>query len=114
MPFFKKSTTNEDVAGGGDASMFGLTRDQIKELMELRGKELIDQLNSSAYNGIDGILEKLCVDKNTGLDANNQQDLEQRHIAYGRNQIPHKSISHVPFTRYILLHWCISRFCSTH
>ncbi|CAF1126351.1 unnamed protein product [Adineta steineri] len=96
----KKSATNEDIAsgGGGDCSMFGLTRDQIKEFMELRGKELIEKLNSSNYNGIDGILEKLKVDKAKELDSNNQQDLQQRHIAYGKNHIPQKSISYLPFT----------------
>ncbi|CAF1096007.1 unnamed protein product [Adineta steineri] len=75
MSFFKKkSATNEDIAsGGGDSSMFGLTRDQTKELMEL-------------------------LDKTKELDSNNQQDLQQRHIAYGKNHIPRKPISYLPFT----------------
>ncbi|CAF4262664.1 unnamed protein product, partial [Adineta steineri] len=30
--------------------------------------------------------------------TNNQQDLQQRHIAYGKNQIPRKPISYLPFT----------------
>ncbi|CAF1126331.1 unnamed protein product [Adineta steineri] len=100
MSFFKKkSATNEDIANaGGDSSMFGLTRDQIKEFMSLRGKELIEKLNSSNYNGTDGILEKLKVDKTKGLDSNNQQDPQHRHIAYGKNQIPQKPISYLPFT----------------
>ncbi|CAF0917329.1 unnamed protein product [Rotaria sordida] len=99
MSLFKhKSATNEDVAGGGDCSMFGLTLDQLKELIQLRGKELMEKLNSSDYNGVEGVLEKLKVDKNKGLDSNNQQDLEQRRIAYGKNQIPRKQISHIPLT----------------
>ncbi|CAF1221635.1 unnamed protein product [Adineta steineri] len=100
MSFFKKkSATNEDIAnGGGDSSMFGLTRDQIKEFMSLREKELIEKLNSSNYNGIDGILEKLKVDKTKRLDSNNQQDLQQRHIAYGKNHIPRKN--NIIFTTY--------------
>ena len=91
MPPNRKSTSNKGAAGGGgDSSMFGLTIEQMKALMELRGKELLDKLNGSDYNGINGILGKLKVDGNKGLDSNNEQDLEQRRTAYGRNEIPPK------------------------
>ncbi|CAF2931082.1 unnamed protein product [Rotaria sp. Silwood2] len=89
MSFFKKRpSASEGAAGGGDSSMFGVTLGQFKELMELRGKEFVKKLNSSDYNGVQGILEKLKVDRNIGLHSNNQQDLEQRRIAYGKNIIP--------------------------
>jgi Ca2+ transporting ATPase len=86
----KKPATKQDAAGGGDSSMFGITIEKLNELMELREKELMDKLNSSDYNGVKGILEKLKVDGSKGLDSNNQEDLEQRRTAYGRNEIPPK------------------------
>ncbi len=91
MSFFKKrSSFSEGAAGGGDSSMFGVTLGQLKEFMELRGKEFMKKLNSSDYNGVQGILEKLKVDRNTGLHSNNQQDLEQRRTVYGKNILPRK------------------------
>jgi len=64
----KKSSSTAKAAGNGDSSMFGLTTDQLKALMELRGKELLEKFNSSEYNGIQGIKEKLKVDGRKGLD----------------------------------------------
>ncbi|CAF3906928.1 unnamed protein product [Rotaria sp. Silwood1] len=98
MSFFKKRpSVSEGAAGGGDSSMFGITLVQFKELMELRGKEFVKKLNSSDYNGVQGILEKLKVDRNTGLHSNNQQDLEQRRTAYGKNIIPQEPQSFLSF-----------------
>jgi len=96
----KKKSSSEKGAGVGDTSMFGLTVDQLKSLMELRGKDLLEKLNSSEYNGIKGILEKLKVDGTNGLDSNNEQDLEQRRTTYGRNEIPPK-----PMKSFIRLCW---------
>ncbi|CAF1139095.1 unnamed protein product [Adineta ricciae] len=98
MPASKKSSNN--AAGGGDSSMFGVTIDQLKSLMELHGKELIEKLNSSEFNGLKGILEKLKVDDSHGLDSNNNEDLEQRRTAYGRNEIPPK-----PMKSFLKLCW---------
>jgi P-type Ca2+ transporter type 2B len=86
----KASLTAHAVAGGDDSSMFGLNLDQLKRLMELHGKDLLEKLNASEYNGVQGILEKLKVDGNKGLNSNNEQDLEHRRSAYGRNEIPPK------------------------
>jgi hypothetical protein len=36
--------------------------------MEVQGKDLMEKVNSSEYNGVKGILEKLKVDGNKGLD----------------------------------------------
>ena len=80
--------------------MFGLTLEQLKSLMELRGKDLLEKLNSSDYNGVKGVLEKLKVDGEKGLDSNNEQDLEQRRTAYGRNEIPPK-----PMKSFLQLCW---------
>jgi len=102
MSFFKrKSAVKEAVAGGDDSSMFGVTRDQLTKLMKLQGKELIEKLNSSEYNGIEGILEKLKVHTDKGLDSNNQQDLQQRRTAYGKNEIPPKPISFLQLSLYV-------------
>ena len=80
--------------------MFGLTLEQLKSLMELRGKDLLEKLNSSDYNGVKGVLEKLKVDGEKGLESNNEQDLEQRRTAYGRNEIPPK-----PMKSFLQLCW---------
>lgn len=100
MPPKKKSTTAQDGAGGGDSSMFGLTIEQLKSLMELRGKDLLERLKSSEFNGIQGILEKLKVDGNKGLASDNEEDLQQRRTAYGRNEIPPK-----PMKSFLKLCW---------
>jgi Ca2+ transporting ATPase len=101
MPSKKKSSSEQaDAGGGGDSSMFGLTISQLKALMELRGKDLLEKLNSPEYNGIHGILEKLKVDASKGLESNNAQDLEQRRTAYGRNEIPPK-----PMKSFLRLCW---------
>jgi P-type Ca2+ transporter type 2B len=87
-------------AGGGDTSMFQLTIAQLKELMELRGKELMEKLNSSDFHGVQGILNKLQVNETRGLDSSNTQDLEQRRRAYGKNEIPPK-----PMKSFLRLCW---------
>ncbi|CAF4275564.1 unnamed protein product, partial [Rotaria sordida] len=74
--FKKKPTADPAVVGGGDSSMFDITLDQLTALMEVRGKDLMEKLNSPEYNGVKGILEKLKVDGNKGLDSNNEQDFE--------------------------------------
>ncbi|CAF2413402.1 unnamed protein product [Rotaria sp. Silwood2] len=101
MPLFKKKpTADKAVVGGGDSSMFDITLDKLKELMDVRGNDLMEKLNSSEYNGVKGLLEKLKVDGNKGLDSNNEQDLEQRRTAYGKNEIPPK-----PMKTFLRLCW---------
>lgn len=96
----QKATSAKDVAGGGDSSMFDITLDQLKELMQERGKDLMEKLKEPEYNGVKGILEKLKVDGNKGLESKNEQDLEQRREAYGRNEIPPK-----PMKSFLRLCW---------
>ncbi len=104
MSFFgKKSATNNALTGGGDCSMFGVTRDQLNELMKSYDEDLMEKLQSSEYNGVEGILEKLKVNRDQGLDSNNQQDLQQRRIAYGKNEIPLKPISFWQLPWYVTL-----------
>ncbi len=89
MEVIRRSSGGEAVAAnGGDSSMFDITLEQLSELMEVKGQDLMEKLNSSKYNGVKGVLEKLKVDENKGLDSNNKKDLEQRRTAYGRNVIP--------------------------
>lgn len=80
--------------------MFGLTIPQLKSLMELRGKDMMEKLKSPEFNGVRGILEKLKVDGNKGLTSTNAEDLEQRRSAYGLNEIPPK-----PAKSFIKLCW---------
>nr|ACD88945.1 plasma membrane calcium ATPase [Adineta vaga] len=96
----EKKAAATDAAGGGDSSMFDITLDQLKELMQERGKDLMEKLKASEYNGVQGVLEKLKVDGNKGLDSNNEQDLEQRRVAYGKNEIPPK-----PMKSFLRLCW---------
>jgi magnesium-transporting ATPase (P-type) len=95
-----KKSAVEDYEGGGDSSMFDVTLDQLTELMGNKGEDLLEKLNSSEYDGIKGLLEKLKVDGNKGLDSNNEEDLEQRRAAYGRNEIPPK-----PMTTFLRFCW---------
>lgn len=89
MASSKKDPSLAELRGGGDSSMFGVTLQQLNDISELREKALEDKLNSPVYNGVNGILNKLKVDANKGLDSNNTQDLQQRQVAYGKNQFPH-------------------------
>lgn len=73
--------------------MFGLNLDQLKTLMALRRKELMDKLSSTEYGGVRGVLEKLKVDENQGLSSNDRQDLLNRQRAYGKNEYLHRSVS---------------------
>ena len=95
-----KSSPVKAAAGGDDPSVFGLTINQLKSLMESRGKDLLEKLNSSDFNGVQGLLDKLHVDGSKGLDSNNEQDLEQRRAAYGKNEIPPK-----PMRPFLKLCW---------
>jgi hypothetical protein len=47
------------------------------------------------------ILEKLKVHRDKGLDSNDQQDLQQRRTAYGKNEIPPKPISFLRLPSYV-------------
>lgn len=69
---------------------FDLTVLQLKQLSELRGNDLIEKLNGSEFQGIDGILKKLKVDPDAGLDSNNENDLGERRRIFGKNEIPPK------------------------
>ena len=94
----RKSTSK--AAGGGDSSMFGLRLEQLQRLMQVNGKELLEKIKTSEYEGLEGILKKLKVDGAKGLDSSNQEDLEQRRVAYGRNEIPPK-----PMKSFLALCW---------
>lgn len=82
------------------SNIYGLTIEQLKNLMEMRGKDLMEKLNGPELNGINGILEKLKVDPNKGLDSNDQFDLEQRQKVFGKNEIPPK-----PMKTFVRLCW---------
>ncbi|CAF1116150.1 unnamed protein product [Didymodactylos carnosus] len=88
-----KDTTKEgggaDDTHSGNVGVYQITVDQLQELMELHGKELIEKLNAS-YGGMKGLLEKLKVDGQKGLQSDNKQDLEKRRQIFGKNEIPPK------------------------
>ena len=103
MSFFKKTVTNDAFAVDGDYSMFCVARDQLNELMKIHGKDWIEKLHLLEYNGVEGILEKLKVDRDRGLVCDNQEDFQQRRAAYGKNEIPSKPISFFQLPWYVLV-----------
>ncbi|CAF1627067.1 unnamed protein product [Didymodactylos carnosus] len=98
-----KDTAKEDVGAddthSGNVGEYQITVDQVKELMKLHGKELVDKLNAS-YGGMKGLLEKLKVDGQKGLQSDNKQDLEKRQQVFGKNEIPPK-----PMKSFLRLCW---------
>ncbi|CAF1060039.1 unnamed protein product [Didymodactylos carnosus] len=85
--------------GAGNASEYQITNEQLKQLMELRGKDLTEKLNAD-YGGIKGLLEKIKVDGQKGLESDNKQDLENRQKVFGKNEIPPK-----PMKSFLYLCW---------
>ncbi|CAF0899609.1 unnamed protein product [Didymodactylos carnosus] len=86
-------------SGSANTGEYQISVDQLKELMKLSGKELSEKLNSG-YGGIKGLLEKLKVDGQKGLQSDNKQDFENRQQVYGKNEIPPK-----PMKNFFRLCW---------
>uniref|UniRef100_A0A8R1I4W9 Calcium-transporting ATPase n=1 Tax=Caenorhabditis japonica TaxID=281687 RepID=A0A8R1I4W9_CAEJA len=59
---------------------------ELKFLMELRGAEVLEKINT-AYNGVEGLCQKLKTDPINGL-PNDPHELERRRRAFGKNEIP--------------------------
>ncbi|XP_035015002.1 plasma membrane calcium-transporting ATPase 3b isoform X1 [Hippoglossus stenolepis] len=70
---------------GGD---FGVTVQELRELMELRGGEALVKIQDS-YGDTDGLCQRLQSNTTDGLSGD-PADMERRHQAYGQNFIPPK------------------------
>lgn len=71
----------------GRPTQYGITLRQLRELMELRGREGIAKI--SEYGGVPELCKKLYTSPNEGLGGT-QADLEHRREVFGSNTIPPK------------------------
>ncbi|XP_050952335.1 plasma membrane calcium-transporting ATPase 3b isoform X6 [Labeo rohita] len=79
--------------GGGGAEAnhagdFGVTLDELRSLMELRGAEALQKIQDS-YGDVEGLCQRLKSSTSDGL-SDNPTDLEKRRQAFGQNFIPPK------------------------
>ncbi|CAD6195436.1 unnamed protein product [Caenorhabditis auriculariae] len=68
------------------ADEFGCTVAELRALMELRGAEALEKVQSS-YGGVEGLCSKLKTDPVNGL-PNDHDTLHKRQEAFGKNEIP--------------------------
>ncbi|KAH7947025.1 hypothetical protein HPB52_007422 [Rhipicephalus sanguineus] len=88
------SSAEEAQAGGGMATVegrpaqYGVTVQQLRELMETRGHEAIQRIQDE-YGGIQDLCRKLYTSPTDGLSGS-AADLEHRRATFGANSIPPK------------------------
>ncbi|XP_078731014.1 plasma membrane calcium-transporting ATPase 2-like isoform X3 [Lampetra fluviatilis] len=75
-------------SGGSPESDFGLSVDELRALMELRGPEAITMVQE-VYGGKEGVCLRLHTSPNDGLPGT-AADLEKRRLVFGQNFIPPK------------------------
>ncbi|XP_029034912.1 plasma membrane calcium-transporting ATPase 2 isoform X6 [Osmia bicornis bicornis] len=71
----------------GRPAQYGITLKQLRELMELRGREGVNKINS--YGGVQEICKKLYTSPNEGLSGS-AADIQHRRDTFGSNMIPPK------------------------
>lgn len=71
----------------GRPAQYGVTLKQLRELMELRGREGVSKVNG--YGGVQEICKKLYTSPNEGLSGS-VADIEHRRDTFGSNMIPPK------------------------
>ncbi|KAL6433960.1 hypothetical protein ACFW04_005856 [Cataglyphis niger] len=71
----------------GRPAQYGVTLKQLRELMELRGREGVNKINS--YGGVQEICKKLYTSPNEGLSGS-VADIQHRRDTFGSNMIPPK------------------------
>ncbi|XP_059396217.1 plasma membrane calcium-transporting ATPase 3 isoform X2 [Carassius carassius] len=79
--------------GGGDAETnhagdFGVTLEELRSLMEMRGPEALQKIQES-FGDVEGLCQRLKSSTSDGL-SDNPTDLEKRRQAFGQNFIPPK------------------------
>ncbi|XP_014204544.1 plasma membrane calcium-transporting ATPase 2 isoform X5 [Copidosoma floridanum] len=71
----------------GRPAQYGLSLKQLRELMELRGREAVNKVNE--YGGVQEICKKLYTSPSEGLSGATQ-DMQHRRDTFGSNMIPPK------------------------
>ncbi|XP_011261210.1 plasma membrane calcium-transporting ATPase 2 isoform X6 [Camponotus floridanus] len=71
----------------GRPAQYGVTLKQLRELMELRGREGVNKING--YGGVQEICKKLYTSPNEGLSGS-VADIQHRRDTFGSNMIPPK------------------------
>ncbi|XP_020289554.1 plasma membrane calcium-transporting ATPase 2 isoform X9 [Pseudomyrmex gracilis] len=71
----------------GRPAQYGITLKQLRELMELRGREGVNKVNT--YGGVQEICKKLYTSPNEGLSGSTA-DIQHRRDTFGSNMIPPK------------------------
>ncbi|RLU20100.1 hypothetical protein DMN91_006706 [Ooceraea biroi] len=71
----------------GRPAQYGVTLKQLRELMELRGREGVNKINS--YGGVQEICKKLYTSPSEGLSGS-VADIQHRRDTFGSNMIPPK------------------------
>ncbi|XP_058801583.1 plasma membrane calcium-transporting ATPase 2 isoform X2 [Phymastichus coffea] len=71
----------------GRPAQYGLTLKQLRELMELRGREGVNKVNN--YGGVQEICKKLYTSPSEGLSGSTA-DIQHRRDTFGSNSIPPK------------------------
>ncbi|KAI3416130.1 Plasma membrane calcium-transporting ATPase 3 [Globodera pallida] len=80
----KSSQKHRDSAGVSGA--FDVTLGELRTLMEFRGKEALEKINTDFGDTV-GLCQRLSTDPNSGI-PNTQEELKRRRDAFGANEIP--------------------------
>uniref|UniRef100_A0A646QFN5 Calcium-transporting ATPase n=1 Tax=Hemiscolopendra marginata TaxID=943146 RepID=A0A646QFN5_9MYRI len=72
----------------GRPAQYGITLKQLRELMEVRGREAIQKINTE-FGGVQELCKKLYTSPNEGVSGS-ASDLEHRRQTFGSNVIPPK------------------------
>jgi len=67
---------------------FGMSLDELKKLMELKGNELKDRINKD-LGGVEGLASQLKTNVQTGIEGT-KEEIQKRVKTFGRNEIPPK------------------------
>uniref|UniRef100_A0A8C2A977 Calcium-transporting ATPase n=1 Tax=Cyprinus carpio TaxID=7962 RepID=A0A8C2A977_CYPCA len=88
----EKKSFRSNIGGGGaetnHAGDFGVTLEELRSLMELRGPEALQKIQDS-FGDAEGLCQRLKSSTSDGL-SDNPTDLEKRRQAFGQNFIPPK------------------------
>jgi Ca2+ transporting ATPase len=67
---------------------FGMSLDELKQLMEMKGNELRDRINKD-LGGVEGLANRLKTNVQTGIEGT-KEEIQKRVKKFGRNEIPPK------------------------
>ncbi|CAL8326300.1 unnamed protein product [Merluccius merluccius] len=89
VEFYPKGNRGGGQADGNHAGgEFGVTVEELRDLMELRGGEALQKIQES-YGDTEGLCQRIQSSTSDGISGE-QADLERRHQAFGQNFIPPK------------------------